>query len=156
MINNLDRLNDLLYFSVAFRTFVLVFDPILLAALAYSVGTWREQSGISDQILAHEADKDIIQVGFQLHIMLNQFHAQLILVNQFLDPLLLHFNINLRAISSKLLSESFVILIELVQLFELGIETLFLSSVVSLDVSVVFPQLSQVFLKLSIFSSCMP
>jgi hypothetical protein len=45
------------------------------------------------------ADKDIIQVSFQLHIMFNQSHAKLILVNQFLDPLLLRFNINLGAVS---------------------------------------------------------
>ena len=102
------------------------------------------------------ADKDIIQVSFQLHIMLNQSHAQLILVNQFLDPLFLRFNINLGAVSGKLLSESLIVLIELVQLFEFGIKTLFLSSVVSLDVIVVFPQLNQLFLKLSVLSSCKP
>ena len=88
--------------------------------------------------------------------MLNQSHAQLILVNQFLDPLLLRFNIDLRAVSSKLLPESLIILIELVQLFELGIKTLFLPSIVSLDVIVVFTQLCQLFLKLSVFSSCKP
>jgi len=53
--------------------------------------------------------------------MFNQSHAQLILFNQFLDPLLLRFDVNLRAVSSKLLSESLIILIELVQLFEFGI-----------------------------------
>ena len=86
--------------------------------------------------------------------MFNQSHAQLILVNQFLDPLLLSFNINLRAVSGELLSESLIILIELVQLFEFGIKTLLLSSVVSLDVIVVFAQLTQLFLKLSVLSSC--
>ena len=85
--------------------------------------------------------------------MFNQSHAQLILFNQFLDPLLLRFDVNLRAVSSKLLSESLIILIELVQLFEFGIKTLLLSSVVSLDVIVVFAQLSQLFLKLSVLSS---
>ena len=102
------------------------------------------------------ADKDIIQVSFQLHIMFNQSHAQLILVYQFLDPLLLRFNINLRAVSGKLLPESLIVFIELVQLFELGIKTLFLPSVVSLDVIVVFPQLNQLFLKLGVLRSCKP
>ena len=102
------------------------------------------------------ADKDIIQVSFQLHIMFNQSHAQLILVNQFLDPFLLRFNINLGAVSGKFLPESLIVLIELVQLFELCIKTLFLPSVVSLDIIVVFPQLSQLFLKLGVLCSCKP
>jgi len=58
---------------MAFRTFILVLQPIILAAVTEHVAARCHHHRVAYQILAHSAEENIIKIGFKFYVMPNDF-----------------------------------------------------------------------------------